>query len=109
MTPDPGFPIQPGHRATFTVLADDPYEREPHEIASIPVLGTVYEGRWFPAPAAAGPAASVAGTVGGGVWALAGCGDDHGTGTHRGCTCRAARALAAAWAQRAAAAGETAA
>jgi predicted amidohydrolase YtcJ len=40
--------ITPGKLANFTVLAEDPYTVEPLELNSIPVLGTVYEGRWFP-------------------------------------------------------------
>jgi predicted amidohydrolase YtcJ len=41
--------IAPGKLANFTVLADDPYAVEPTQLDKIPVLGTVYEGRWFPA------------------------------------------------------------
>jgi predicted amidohydrolase YtcJ len=40
--------ITPGKLANFTVLADDPYAVEPERLNDIPVLGTVYEGRWFP-------------------------------------------------------------
>lgn len=43
--------ISPGKAATFTVLAEDPYAVEPERLADIEILGTVYEGRWFPAPA----------------------------------------------------------
>ncbi len=40
--------ITPGKLANFTVLGDDPYAVEPERLNQIPVLGTVYEGRWFP-------------------------------------------------------------
>lgn len=40
--------VTPGKRATFTVLAEDPYAVEPERLGDIPILGTVYEGRWFP-------------------------------------------------------------
>ena len=40
--------ITPGKAATFTVLGDDPYTVAPEQLADIPILGTVYEGRWFP-------------------------------------------------------------
>ncbi len=42
--------ITPGKAATFTVLAEDPYATEPSRLGDIGVLGTVYQGRWFPAP-----------------------------------------------------------
>lgn len=38
--------ITPGKAATFTVLAEDPYQVDPARLADIPILGTVYEGRW---------------------------------------------------------------
>lgn len=41
--------ITPGKSATFTVLAEDPYAVAPERLGEIAVLGTVYEGRWFPA------------------------------------------------------------
>jgi hypothetical protein len=40
--------ISPGKLANFTVLAEDPYAVEPERLDGIAVLGTVYEGRWFP-------------------------------------------------------------
>lgn len=40
--------ISPGKLANFTVLADSPYAVDPSELNRIPVLGTVFEGRWFP-------------------------------------------------------------
>ncbi|WP_156686794.1 amidohydrolase [Mycobacterium sp. Marseille-P9652] len=41
--------IAAGKLANFTVLGDDPYAVEPDVLDRIPVLGTVYAGRWFPA------------------------------------------------------------
>jgi len=40
--------ITPGKLANFTVLGEDPYAVEPARLHQIAVLGTVYEGRWFP-------------------------------------------------------------
>ena len=40
--------IAAGKAATFTALAEDPYAVDPERLAEIAVLGTVYEGRWFP-------------------------------------------------------------
>jgi predicted amidohydrolase YtcJ len=41
--------ITAGKAANFTVLGEDPYEVDPQRLNQIPVLGTVYGGRWFPA------------------------------------------------------------
>lgn len=40
--------ITAGKAATFTVLAEDPLTVDPARLADLAVLGTVYEGRWFP-------------------------------------------------------------
>lgn len=40
--------ISVGKLATFTVLGEDPYSVNPERLNEIPVLGTVFEGRWFP-------------------------------------------------------------
>jgi len=40
--------ISVGKLANFTVLGDDPYTVNPERLNEIPVLGTVFEGRWFP-------------------------------------------------------------
>ncbi len=40
--------ITPGKVANFTVLGLDPLAVDPVGLADIPVLGTVFEGRWFP-------------------------------------------------------------
>lgn len=41
--------ITPGKAANFTVLAEDPYAVDAERLGDIAILGTVYEGRWFPA------------------------------------------------------------
>lgn len=40
--------ITPGKTANFTVLAEDPYATDPGRLGEIEILGTVFEGRWFP-------------------------------------------------------------
>jgi len=40
--------IWPGKRATFTALAEDPYVVDPGHLRDIRVLGTFFEGRWYP-------------------------------------------------------------
>lgn len=40
--------ITPGKAATFTVLAEDPYAVAPERLGEIAILGTVFQGRWFP-------------------------------------------------------------
>jgi len=40
--------ITPGKVANFTVLGADPLAVDPAGLADIPVLGTLFEGRWFP-------------------------------------------------------------
>lgn len=40
--------IAPGKWANFTVLDTDPYSIDPRDLARIRVLGTVFEGRWYP-------------------------------------------------------------
>lgn len=42
--------IAPGKDANFTILDEDPLAVEPDAIKDIKVLGTVLEGRYFPAP-----------------------------------------------------------
>lgn len=43
--------IEVGKIANLTVLADDPFTVDPTDLGRIPVLGSVFEGRWFPVPA----------------------------------------------------------
>lgn len=40
--------ITVGKAANVTVLAEDPYAVDPERLGDVPVLGTVYRGRWFP-------------------------------------------------------------
>jgi len=40
--------IAAGKLANFTILGENPYAVEPEHLNRIPVLGTVYAGRWFP-------------------------------------------------------------
>jgi predicted amidohydrolase YtcJ len=44
--------IEVGKIANFTVLADDPYDNDPRHLGRTRILGTVFEGRWFPVPLA---------------------------------------------------------
>ena len=41
--------VTAGKAANFTVLGEDPYEVDPAALGEIPILGTVYGGRWFEA------------------------------------------------------------
>ena len=41
--------IAAGKAANFTVLGEDPYAMDPARLADNAILGTVYQGRWFPA------------------------------------------------------------
>jgi predicted amidohydrolase YtcJ len=45
--------IEPGKIANFTVVDQDPLEVRPVDIDRIAVIGTFFEGRWFPLPASA--------------------------------------------------------
>jgi predicted amidohydrolase YtcJ len=42
--------IRAGKRADFTVLERNPLDTKPHELGEIPIWGTVFGGRVFPAP-----------------------------------------------------------
>jgi predicted amidohydrolase YtcJ len=42
--------IEVGKIANFTVLAEDPYLSDPRDLGKTRVLGSVFEGRWFPVP-----------------------------------------------------------
>jgi predicted amidohydrolase YtcJ len=42
--------IAVGKKANFTVLDTDPHTLDPSKIRDLQILGTVFEGRWFPAP-----------------------------------------------------------
>lgn len=41
--------ITPGKAANFTALAEDPYAVDPARLGDIAIVGTLYEGEWFPA------------------------------------------------------------
>jgi predicted amidohydrolase YtcJ len=82
--------IAPGKIANLTVLADDPRLVEPVDLDRIPVVGTVFEGRWFPVEPA--PAEIEAATDRRPPPRFVAGGHEHGGS----CSCRAARAVAAA-------------
>ncbi len=88
--------IAPGKIANFTVLGADPYSVDPLVLDRIPILGTVFEGRWFPAV----NRAQSLGTTGSGQAlksnnkVAAGNHQDSGCTV---CTCVAAREIAAAF------------
>ncbi len=42
--------VEPGKIANFTVLSVGPDEVDPTELARIRILGSIFEGRWFPVP-----------------------------------------------------------
>lgn len=42
--------IAVGKIANLTVVDGDPYDQDPTRLGSIPVIGSMYEGRWFPVP-----------------------------------------------------------
>ncbi len=44
--------IEVGKLASFTIVADDPRKVEPADIGRVAVLGSLFEGRWFPTSAA---------------------------------------------------------
>ncbi|MDX2380406.1 MAG: amidohydrolase [Acidimicrobiia bacterium] len=78
--------IEAGKIANFTVVDQDPLEIAPTEIDAIEVLGTFFEGRWFPLPdGASGRAAASRHRS-----AASESSDDQ---EHRGCVCGVAREL----------------
>ena len=90
--------IAPGKAATFTVLGADPYDVDPTRLREVPVIGSVFEGRWFPVPEAhrrdlVGHAPRLV--------ALPGTNDRSTAREHHhdghGCSCEVARHLAGAW------------
>ena len=88
--------IAPGKAATFTVLGADPYEVDPTDLREVPVIGSVFEGRWFPVPEGhrrdlVGHAPSLVALPGSNSQP----GDHHHDG--HGCSCEVARHLAEAW------------
>ena len=85
--------IAPGKLATFTVLDSDPMDHDTIPLDEITVLGSIFEGRWFPSPATAAHA-SLTDSNGSASPPLGG----HKSSSHRdnGCSCDAARHLARA-------------
>jgi hypothetical protein len=84
--------IAVGKIANFTVLGANPYDVDPLDLDRVPILGTVFEGRWFPAAekaagAETGTAASLPFGVGS---APLDVGD---AGCSSNCSCIAARAI----------------
>lgn len=80
--------ITPGKIANFTVLGSDPYDLNGVDLGDIEVIGTVFEGRWYPVPEAlrtssqrSESAAAAAGE------ASLGDNPEH----HHGCGCEVAR------------------
>jgi len=86
--------ISPGKLATFTVLGSDPTADDAPPLDEIQVLGSIFEGRWFPSPAAASqnlPSAA------GHSSSLPTAGHESPSHNHQGCSCDAARHLARAY------------
>ncbi len=83
--------IEPGKLANFTVVDTDPLDTEPDALDDIDVIGTFFQGRWFPLPAGmsrrARPSASAA-RAGRAAMATSLDGD-----AHSGCVCVVAREL----------------
>lgn len=91
--------ITPGKLATFTVLADDPFEVDPSDLGRIRVVGVVYEGCWSPVPSAPAdrPSASLLVRVPG--HASGGHVDGHDHDGHS-CSCQVARLLSESFNER---------
>ena len=90
--------IAPGKAATFTVLGADPYEVDRNGLREVPVIGSVFEGRWFPVPEAhrrdlVGHAPRLVALPGSELPPRTT--DQHDVG--HGCSCEVARHLAEAW------------
>jgi predicted amidohydrolase YtcJ len=88
--------IEAGKIANFTIVDHDPLDVAPAEIDSIAVLGTFFEGRWFPVPDGSIGRAAASTRTGHGVLRSV---PDH---EHGGCVCAVARQLVAALARSAA-------
>jgi hypothetical protein len=86
--------IAPGKIANFTVLADDPRLVEPTDLDKIRVVGTVFEGRWFPVERDGAAVASRSAADDAGRSPLSGMVDGH-HGHGGGCSCLVAREVAA--------------
>ena len=78
--------IEVGKIANFTVVDQNPLDVEPADLDTIDVIGTFFQGRWFPVPTAARGRAAAASTRGPGTLQLIAGGHDHA-----GCVCDVAR------------------
>ena len=92
--------IEPGKIANFTVVDNDPLAVDPLTLDDIVVLGTFFEGRWFPVAGAGEGAAAARGSARASLTALTA--SSHCD--HHGCACEVARVLTAAIANLGAAA-----
>jgi predicted amidohydrolase YtcJ len=77
--------IEVGKIANFTVVDANPLDVDPTKINDIDVLGTVFEGRWFPADEGASRVNASSASV-----ATSSMIDDH---DHHGCICGVAREI----------------
>ncbi len=80
--------IEPGKIANFTVLADDPFDVDPRDLARVGVVGTMFEGAWFPVSDALRATRDAGAVVSRSTSESVGDGCDHG------CGCEAARFIA---------------
>ncbi len=86
--------IEVGKLASFTIVADDPRKIEPADIGRIAVMGSMFEGRWFPTSAATRARRVGLTSVVGGELPEAGIGNGfrcsdagHPARPHLGCAC----------------------
>jgi predicted amidohydrolase YtcJ len=88
--------IAPGKIANFTVLAQHPYEIDPADLHHVPIVGTMFEGRWFPVgsrAAATSPGAPAVNVLGA---APRGSFEAHTACGSHSCGCAVARQLTVA-------------
>jgi predicted amidohydrolase YtcJ len=88
--------IAPGKLATFTVLAQDPFEIDPSDLGRIPVVGVVYEGEWNPVPTPAADRTSASLSVVLPGHGTVGDAEEHDHAGHS-CSCKVARLLVEAY------------
>ncbi len=81
--------IAPGKIANFTVVDHDPLDVDPATLTDIQVVGTVFEGRWFPTANEARARPTALRALEGSLSAIPGA-HDH---LHGGCGCAVARSL----------------
>ena len=83
--------IAPGKLASFTVLDEDPYEVDPDRLRDLTIVGTVFEGRWFPLSPTTTRAAARARRLA----VVPGPGRGPTGAPHSGCNCAVARSFTA--------------